>query len=129
MTLADALADHPARSTFDLPELLRAIHACQTCATLCNVCADSDLARGDGMQDCIRKCQDCATIAAATAAILSRPNPSGTAWEAQVQACIRACMECAQECESHTNTCCTSCAVACRECEQALQQLLAAAAS
>lgn len=128
MTLADALADHPKRDTFDLPQLLRAIEACQNCATLCHLCADSDLARaGSSMADCIRSCQDCATICAATAAILSRPAPSGKAWERQVQACIVACMECAGECETHDHVCCTSCAAACRECEQALQQLLAVA--
>lgn len=130
MTLTDALADHPARDTFDLPELLRAINACQACAALCNVCADSDLARDpEGMRDCIRHCLDCSTICAATAEILSRPAPTGDAWEAVVKACILACMECAQECGGHDHVSCQSCAAACRECEQALQQLLAAAAS
>ena len=129
MALADALADHPARDTFDLPELLRAIEACQSCFTMCNLCADSDLARsGHDMADCIRTCTDCATICAATAAVLSRPNPSGDAWAKQVEACIIACRECANECEQHDHTCCRSCAEACRECEQALQQLMAAAA-
>lgn len=130
MTLADALAHHPARPTFDLPELLRAIEACQQCTTLCTLCADSDLARDTTeMHDCIRHCLDCATIAAATAEILARPTPSGDAWEAQIQACVIACRECAVECESHDHACCQACAAACRECEQALQQLLAAAAS
>lgn len=128
MALADALADHPQRDTFDLHELLRAIEACQACAVQCNLCADSDLARDAGaMRDCIQKCLDCATICQATASVLSRPSPSGDAWAAQVRACILACQECAVECESHDAVCCTSCAEACRECERALQQLMAAA--
>ncbi len=128
MALADALADHPARDTFDIAELLRAIEACQSCVTLCNVCADSDLSRdASAMRDCIRTCLDCAVICQATATILSRPAPTGDAWAAQVKACVLACRECAIECESHDHECCSSCAAACRECEQALQQLLAVA--
>lgn len=129
MTLTDALAHHPARDTFDLPELIRAIEACQQCASLCAVCADSDLARDDaGMHGCIRTCLDCSAVCAVTATILSRPTPSGDAWEALVRACIASCRECAVECEKHDHVCCQACAKACRECEQALQQLLAAAA-
>lgn len=126
MALADALADHPDRETFDLPELLRAIEACQACAIACDVCADSDLAR-DGMRQCIRRCLDCSAICRATASVLSRPAPSGDAWMAQIKACVVACMECAQECEDHGHACCQNCAEACRECEQALQQLIAVA--
>lgn len=128
MTLTDALADHPKRSTFDLPELVRAIEACQACSMACTVCADTDLIRDpEGMGSCIRTCLDCATICSATATILARPAPSGDAWAAQVRACIQACLECARECEEHDHVCCETCAAACRECEQALQQLLAAA--
>lgn len=128
MAIADVLADHPARDTFDFAELRRAIEACRTCAVMCDLCADSDLTRDPaGMVDCIRRCWDCATICAATAAVLSRPTPSGGAWEAQVRACIAACMECAQECGTHDHECCRNCADACRECQQALQQLIAVA--
>ncbi len=129
MTLTDALADHPARASFDLPELLRAVEACQACSTLCATCADSSLALEDGvMSDCIRRCLDCNVICAATATILARPTPNGEAWSAQVRACIASCRECAVECERHEHISCKSCAQACRACEQALQQLLAAAA-
>lgn len=128
MALADALSDHPSRSTFDLPELLRAIEACQACATACTLCADSDLARDDvAMHGCVRTCLDAATICSATATVLARPTPTGDAWAAQVRACVTACMECAVDCEAHDHACCRNCAEACRACEQALQQLLAAA--
>ncbi len=128
MTLADALTDHPARSTFDQPQLLEAMRACQECALACTLCADSDLARDAvEMHGCIRTCVDAATIATATAAVLARPTPTGRAWEDQVRACVTACRECAEECEQHDHACCRTCAEACRSCEQALERLLAVA--
>lgn len=128
MTLADTLADHPARSTFDFPELMRAIEATRRCSTLCTVCADSELARGaTSMHDCIRTCLDCAAVCDATAKVLSRPTPGGDVWQAQVRACILACVECAAQCSQHDHVSCAACAEACRECERALQQLVAAA--
>lgn len=128
MNLVDALADHPSRKTFDLPELLRAIEACQQCSTACTICADSDLARGEpDMNSCIRSCLDTATICDATTKILARPTPGGDAWMAQVNACIAAAKECAEICAEHDQICCVACAEACRECQRSLQQLVAAA--
>ena len=128
MALADILADHPQRETFDLVELHRAVQACLTCALSCNACVDSDLSHDPaGMADCIRRCLDCADICLATATVLSRPSPSGQAWARLVATCAAACAECADECSRHDHTCCQACAEACRSCEQACQQLLAAA--
>ena len=128
MTIADALAHHPARTTFDLAELRRAIEAVNACSVQCSLCADSDLARDPaGMADCIRRCLDCADIAGTTARILSRPTPNGHAWRGLVEACALACAECAAACRAHDHPCCQACAAACTEAEQALQQLLAAA--
>lgn len=128
MALADILADHPDRATFDFAELHRAIKACLAAVVACNACADSDLARDPaGMRDCIRRCLDCADICDATARVLSRPSPSGQAWAKLVAACAVACAECAEECARHDDSCCRECAAASRECEQACQQLLAAA--
>lgn len=67
MTLTDAVADRPARSTFDVPEDLRVIRACQRCSTMCVVCADSELVCGGGEPVCVPSCLDCGTICAASA--------------------------------------------------------------
>lgn len=129
MALADVLADHPDKSTFDLAELHRAIQAASDCASICMACADSDLSRDPaGMTGCIRSSLDCAEICRTTASVLSRPAPTGKAWAALVEACIKACAECAAECEQHDHVCCQECAKACRETQKACQQLLAAAA-
>ena len=130
MSITDILADHPAKQTFDLAELDRAIKACLDCMVSCAACADSDLARDPvSMRGCIRTCLDCSDICAATARVLARPSPSGTGWAKLVAACAEMCAECARECGGHEHLCCQTCAEACRECEQACQQLLAAAAS
>lgn len=128
MALADILADHPRRDTFDFAELHRAATAAMECVLACAACADSDLARGgDEMHDCIRACIDCADLCATTAKILSRPTPGGDAWAKVVAACAAMCAECASVCGQHDHVCCQQCAAACRECEKACQQLLAAA--
>lgn len=128
MAIADILADHPHKGSFDLAELNRAIHACLECSAACSLCADTDLARDpSGMADCIRRCLDCADICALTARILARPTPNGDTWERVVAMCAAACADCAAECEGHDHICCEECAAACRACEKACQQLIAAA--
>ena len=126
MALADILADHPAKETFDLAELNRAAQAAMQCALACSACADSDLSR-EGMADCIRTCTDCADVCTIVGKMLARPTPRGDAWQSLVAACAAICAQCAQECSQHDHVCCRECAAACRECEQACQQLLAAA--
>ncbi len=126
MAIADVLAAHPEKDTFDASELQRAIEACRACATACNLCVDFDLATdASAMADCIRTCLDCAAICEVTATVLARPTPSGDAWRALVEACITACRECAEECSSHDHECCSTCAEHCNECVAALESLLA----
>jgi|GEM_PF-1052356 len=126
MGLADILADHPDRTTFDLAELNRAAQAAAACALACSACADSDLGRDPaGMATCIRKCTDCADVCAITAKMLARPAPRGDAWQKLVMACAALCAECAEECGQHNHVCCQECAAACRECEKACLQLIA----
>ena len=128
MGLADILADHPDKTTFDLAELNRAATAAMECALACSACADSDLGRdATGMATCIRTCTDCADLCAMTAKMLARPAPRGDAWQKIVSACAALCAQCAEECGRHDDICCQQCAAACRECQQALQQLLAVA--
>ena len=128
MALADILADHPDRTTFDFAELHRAAQAAMDCSLACSACADSDLSRdAAAMATCIRTCTDCADLCAVTAKMLSRPSPRGDAWQKVVLACAALCAECAEECGSHDHLCCQECAATCRECQQACQQLIAAA--
>lgn len=126
MGLADILADHPDRTTFDLAELNRAAQAAADCALACSACADSDLGRDPSvMATSIRLCMDCADVCSVTAKMLSRPAPRGHAWQKLVMACAALCAECAEECGRHDHLCCRECAAACRECERACQQLIA----
>ncbi len=122
MSLRSALDAHPQRDSFDLDELVAAIEALSTCAAVCGACADADLE--EGMLDCARSCLDCADICRATAAVLSRPGPSGEAWRRQLEACVAACDECASECEGHDAGHCQACAEACRTCAEACRALL-----
>lgn len=128
MSVIDILADHPAKETFDLAELNRAIQALLECSVSCAACADSELARGGlDMQRCISLCLHCSDVCGVTAKVLARPTPAGHSWERLVSAAAAMCAECARECSSHDHLCCQSCAEACRSAEQACQQLLAAA--
>ena len=130
MPLAEVLADHPAKETFDLAELHRAATAAMECSLICAACADSDLGReGHDMQACIRMCMDCSDLCSTTARLLARPTPRGSAWMKTVAACAAVCAECAAECEQHDHVCCRECAAACRACEQACQALLAVSQS
>ena len=129
MGLADVLADHPAKDTFDLAEINRAVQACFECAAGCTACADACLAEEHvaNLRRCIKLDLICAEICAATGRILSGPGPGGDAWRHLVEACAKACAEAAQECASHDDSHCQRCAELCRECERACQQLLAVA--
>lgn len=128
--IAEQLANHPSRDTFDPVELARAIEACLEAAAVSSMCADACLAEGDAdMRRCIQLDLDCATICTATAQVLSRPAPNGDVWRRLLETCARACLACATECETHTRSKhCMTCADTCRRCEMACQQLLAAAA-
>jgi hypothetical protein len=131
MGLADVLADHPAKDTFDLAEINRAVQTCSECAAGCLACADACLAEDHvtDMRRCIKLDLICAEICTATARVLSAPGPGGDAWRQLVEVCAKACAECADECEAHDDQHCQRCAELCREAQRACQQLLAAAAS
>ena len=130
MGLADVLADHPAKETFDLAEINRAVQACFECAAGCLACADACLAEDDvaSMRRSIKLDLICAEICTATARVLSSPGPGGDSWRHLVEVCARACRESAEECGAHSHGHCQRCAEMCREAEKACQQLLAAAA-
>lgn len=127
--MTDILSTHPARDTFDLAPLRRAIDAALACASACATCADACLHGEDASQmaRCIDLDNQCTTICFATARTLSQPGPNGDSWEAIVRACIEVCRECAEECGSHDHDHCRMCADACRECADACEALLAAA--
>lgn len=124
------LASHPG-ATSDTELLAAAIDACFECVQACTACADaclgeemvSDLAR------CIRTDLDCANIALATGAVLTRQtasNPNVVA--AALAACVTACSSSADECESHEDMHehCRVCGEACRRCQEACRALLEA---
>lgn len=125
----DILSTHPAKDTFDLPQLRAAIEAAARCASSCATCADACL-HGDHVEHMVR-CIDldnqCAEICRTTADVLSRPGPNGDSWEAVVRACIAVCRECAAECGQHEHDHCQMCARDCTACADACEALLAAA--
>ena len=126
MALADILADHPDRESFDFAELHRATQAASEAAIIAMAGADSELGRDPvEMATCIRKCIDAADVCAVTAKLLARPAPRGHAWQKLVSACAAICAETAEECGQHQHVSTLRCAEACRECEKACQQLIA----
>jgi hypothetical protein len=117
------------RLDVDADTLARAIDAARDCAQACATDTDADLSEPQlaEMVSCIRLCQHCADICAATAAVLSRP----ASWDKRVvrpltEACVAICNSCGDECERHAqmHAHCRVCADACRRCEQACGELL-----
>lgn len=105
------------------------IEAAADCAQACGTDADADLSEPDlaEMVACIRLCQDCADICAATTAVLSRPAaPDPGVVRPLVDACLASCQNCGDECERHArrHAHCRVCATACRVCEKACSELL-----
>ncbi|MDR2983876.1 MAG: four-helix bundle copper-binding protein, partial [Nocardiopsaceae bacterium] len=99
------------------------------CAQACNTDTDADLSEPHlaDMVACIRLCQNCVDICAATAAVLSRPaNWDSRVVRPLVEACATICASCGEECERHapTHAHCRVCAEACRRCEQACGEFL-----
>lgn len=127
--MTDILSSHPAKDTFDLPQLRAAIDAASRCASSCASCADACL-HGDHVEHMVR-CIDldnqCAAICRATVEVLSRPGPNGDSWREVVKACIAVCRECADECRTHDHEHCQVCAQDCDACVEACEALLAAA--
>jgi hypothetical protein len=113
----------------DAGVLARAIEAAGDCANACATDTDADLSEPhlSEMVSCIRLCQHCTDICAATSAVLSRPAN----WDKRVlrpllEACVAICASCGDECERHAprHAHCRVCADACRRCEQACRELL-----
>ena len=127
----EMLGTYPGEVTLDADAatLARAIDALVDCAQACVTDTDADLSEPNlaEMVTCIRLCQNCVDVCAATAGILSRP----ATWETLVigpllQACVATCRSCGDECERHApmHEHCRVCAEACRRCEQACRELL-----
>jgi hypothetical protein len=125
------LGSYPAdvRLDADAGMLASVIDAAADCAQVCRTDTDADLSEPHlaEMVTCIRLCQHCTDICAATAAVLSRP----ASWDLRVvrplvQACAAICGSCGDECERHAprHAHCRVCAEACRRCEQACGEFL-----
>lgn len=129
MSTQAMLETHPAKSTFDAPELAAAIDRLSACVATCSICADACLHEDDvdGLRRCIQVDLNCADVCSATLRTISRPGPDGGTWAAMLETCVKACEECASECESHEHDHCRQCAEACRACAEACRSLLAAA--
>jgi hypothetical protein len=132
MSYARQMLDtYPAAVRVDPDVLAAAIDALDDCAQACIADTEADLSEHNlaDMVKCIRLCQNCVDICAATAAVISRQAE----YEASVvrpllDACIGICKSCGDECEWHApmHAHCRVCAEACRRCEQACRELLGA---
>ncbi len=109
--------------------LAEVIDALGDCAQACAADTDADLSEQNlaEMVPCIRLCEDCADVCAATARVLSRP----ARWDARfmmllLEACVAVCRSCGDECERHApmHGHCRVCAAACFRCEQTCRGLL-----
>jgi hypothetical protein len=113
----------------DADKLAAVIDAAVDCAQACGTDTDADLSESHlaAMVMCIRLCQNCANICAATAAVLSRPALfDSRVVRPQLEACIAICQSCGDECERHAprHAHCRICAEACRSCERACSEFL-----
>jgi len=113
----------------DADLLAGVIEAAADCAQSCATDTDADLSEPHlaEMVICIRLCQDCADICAATARVLSRP----AVWDSEVvrpllEACATICKSCGDECERHAphHAHCRVCVEACRRCQHACAEFL-----
>jgi hypothetical protein len=132
MSYARQMLDaYPGPVRVDPDVLAAAIDALDDCAQACTADTEADLSEHNlaDMVKCIRLCQNCVDICAATAAVISRQAE----YEASVvrpllDACIGICKSCGDECERHApmRAHCRVCAEACRRCEQACREVLGA---
>ena len=120
----EMISTHPDVGGALNPALVDCIDACFDCAQACTACADACLAEPDvaELRQCIRLDLDCAVLAAATGAVVSRrPGGDDSLLKRVLDTCAEACRLCAQECERHAehHVHCRVCAEACRQCERA----------
>ena len=127
---SDMMQTHP-RAPRDQQAWTRCIETCFDCAQACTSCADACLSEPmvAELVRCIRLNEDCATVCAATGAVLSRlTEPSWEILRHQLEACRVACRACGDECAKHAEMMehCRVCADACRACETACAELVSA---
>lgn len=124
------LKSHPVKlADAEMEKLLACVQACLECGRNCTACADACLAEEmvADLRACIRTNQDCATICAATAEVLTRLTANNTDITGSlVEACRIACRVCAEECERHADMHdhCRVCAESCRRCEATCNEML-----
>jgi len=100
--------------------------ACGACQRSCDACAThcaNLLAAGEKDHlESLRTCQDCATICAAAAQIVSRSGPFA---DLVCTACAEACARCAEACEKNADDAhMQHCAEECRRCEKECREML-----
>jgi hypothetical protein len=123
------LAVQPSAYTVDVELLAAAIDAISSCAQACAADNDADLSELNVIEmiTCIRLCQNCTDICAATVGVTSRPAQyDANIVRPLLEACKAICKACGDECERHArmHEHCRVCAEACRGAEQACQDLL-----
>ncbi len=126
------LDTHPRDLSVDADVLTRCVEACYECAQACSACADACLGEEAiaPLVKCIRLNDDCADICLAAGRVVNRQTEyDADVARAILRACATACHSCGDECErhAHMHEHCRIGAEACRRCEQACQELLAAA--
>lgn len=96
---------------------------CQRACDMCTTHCAQMVAEGKKEHlTTLRTCQDCATICAATTAILARNGPFA---DAILKSCVEACARCGAECEKFpTDPHMKHCADLCRKCEKACKDML-----
>jgi Domain of Unknown Function (DUF326) len=130
MSYARQMLDtYPGPVRADPDVLAAAIDALNDCAQACNADTEADLSEHHlaGLVRCIRLCQNCVDVCAATAAVLSRQAEyDASVARPLLDACIAVCQSCGDECARHAqmHAHCRVCTEACRRCEQACRELL-----
>lgn len=101
-------------------QMRHCIHACVSCAQICDRCADDMIGMSGGhdkelQQLCIRLCEDCADLCTLSARWMSRLSPSA---EMLCRVCADLCDRCAEICEQHAphHRLCGDCATECHRC-------------
>jgi hypothetical protein len=108
------------------------LDACTACAAVCNEASHHCLAqiqKGSTDKDHHARAHhlamDCATVCAASAALVARQSPL---MDLQCNACADACRRCAEECEKDQSdaSIMKDCVRICRECERSCREMVRA---
>lgn len=119
-------AAHPAGHGPNPAMMMKCAEACSDCQRECDACSDHCahmLSEGDKSHyTTLKTCQDCATVCAAAAQMVSRHGPFSILI---CKACAEACDQCATECEKFKDDeHMARCAEECRKCEKACKQMI-----